>query len=316
MAATLGAAGVAGAAGPVLVRPDDLGPGKSWLRLQDDPSNASKSPGVQEIVAEPDPVWKDGSLHLGVSEGRQAQAAHYFPAKRDLAQLVGTGISYRAYQNSAKSTAGGYGANLQLPATCQGAFTTLSFEPGVNTDVDGRTGVAPDTWQELTFTASSQIRTSRAVAGVAAGASAPLSTFTAACDTPGDGVSGVIANVGRLGSDTATLDTYVDDIRIDGAVYNFTTAPAPSPSPTPTAGPSESSEPSPQPPTRTPVPTTEPTSEPDHHRQPKGPVAAGEGGGDGGGHAPVWTGVGVSLILASTLGAIVLRRRSSARHDR
>ncbi|MEB8341950.1 hypothetical protein [Streptomyces endophyticus] len=218
-----GSVGVSAAAeAPVKVHPSDLGPEGPWYRFQDDPSNAGKAPGTQEISPEPDPVHFNGSLHLAVKDGQQAQAAHYFTGAKSLSTLLSRGISYRAYVDSAQSSITGYGPNLQLPSLCLGAFTTLSFEPNANTDTDGHQGMAGDTWQKFEVTKTSLVKTSRTIPGVAAaGATAPLGAFAQACAAAGDGAFGVIANVGTLGSADASLGTYVDDITIDGSTYDF-----------------------------------------------------------------------------------------------
>ncbi len=207
------------------VTPADLGPGRSWIRLQDDPSNAGRLPGTQEVSPFADPVRFNGSLHLAIGPGRQSQAAHRFPRPIPLATIAAAELSYDSYVDSARSTATGTAANLQLPMVCRGGFTTLSFQPQLATDSHGRTGVVPDTWQHFVSSAASRWRTSRAVPGVPtlpAGTDAPLSTYLATCVSPGDGVAGVIANVGTLGSPTATLDTFVDNLTVNGTVHDFT----------------------------------------------------------------------------------------------
>ena len=210
------------ATGPTVVHPSGIGPSGPWIRLQDDPSNAGRTPGVQEIAAKSDPVRYDGSLHLAVKDGQQSQVAHYSTSPRSLSALLGKGISYYAYLNSSGSTLTEYGPNLQFPMICKGRFTTLSFEPRNNPDTTGRTGMAPDTWQRFSVTSDSTIRTSREVAGVApAGGSAPMRDFVAGCTGTGDGAVGVIANVGTLGSTASTLDTYVDLIDFAGTTYDF-----------------------------------------------------------------------------------------------
>jgi hypothetical protein len=208
-------------AADIAVHPDDLGPAGPWYRLQDDPSNAGKAYGTQEVAPFADAEWLDGSLHLGLEASEQSQAAHPFSAPIPLSTLLSTGISYSAYQNSAASTAGNTGANLQFPMICGGTFTTISFEPGRNVDSEGRNGVVPDTWQHFVATASSSWRTSQAAAGIPAQGDATLQTFADACAAPGDGALGVIAKIGQLGSPTATLDTYVDGITVAGNTYNF-----------------------------------------------------------------------------------------------
>ncbi|MFC4890968.1 hypothetical protein ACFPK5_38280 [Streptomyces beijiangensis] len=225
LAAALAMSGAAAlpvaAADATVVPPSGLGAAGPWFRLQDDPGNAGIPHGNQEVTAFADARWLDGSLHLGIGGDESSQAAHAFAAPITLTSLLASGISYSAYQNSAKSTAANSGANLQFPMVCGGVFTTLSFEPGRNTDSEGRTGVVPDTWQDFVASGASSWRTSRAVATFPAMGDATFSEFAAACTAPGDGALGVIARVGRLGSPTATLDTYVDGITVAGNTYNF-----------------------------------------------------------------------------------------------
>jgi hypothetical protein len=229
------AAGAAAAATPdgprprpnvVRVLPGDLGPDGPWLRLQDDPSNAGRPYGVQEVSPFPDPVFHDGSLHLAVAgndPAQQAQAAHYFTAAVPLTEVAARPLAYDLYVKGATSTPDAipFGANLQLPVVCQGAFTTLSFQPQLATDSKGRTGAVADAWRHFDAGGSTQWRTSRAVAGFAAQSDHPLTDYVGACDAAGDGAIGVIANVGRLGDATASLDTYVDNITVDGTLYDF-----------------------------------------------------------------------------------------------
>ncbi|MEU8503664.1 hypothetical protein AB0C40_02830 [Streptomyces brevispora] len=199
-----------------VVHQDGLGPNGPWLRLQE--TTPDREPGVQEVSPKPDPVHLNGSLRLAIAAGQQAQAAHYFNATwtpEPMQPLLNTGISYWAYTASEGSSVTNIGANLQLPASC-GGFTTLSFEPGNNTDVQGA-ALKPDTWQKYRLTGNSVMRTSRAVAGVPAGADAPLSHFVTACE----GAYGVIANIGRLGDPNGTLNTYVDNITAKGATWDF-----------------------------------------------------------------------------------------------
>ncbi|MFC4032300.1 hypothetical protein ACFO3J_12500 [Streptomyces polygonati] len=205
----------------------DLGPSGPWLRLQDDPSNAGRPPGVQEVSPFADPVRFDGSLHLAVApapQAQQAQAAHYFNRKIPLRTLTAVTPSYDMYVRSWTSTPAAipYGANLQLPVFCQGAFTTLSFLPELATDSQGRTGAVADTWRHFVAGPASHWSTSRAVASFGAQSEHPLSDYVAACDAAGDGAIGVIANVGRLGDAGAGLDTYVDNLAVNGTVYEFT----------------------------------------------------------------------------------------------
>ncbi|WP_328695928.1 hypothetical protein [Streptomyces sp. NBC_00342] len=198
------------------VHQDGLGPAGPWLRLQE--TTPDREPGVQEISPKPDPVHLNGSLRLAIAAGQQAQAAHYFNATWTpvpMRPLLDAGVSYWAYTASEGSSVTGIGANLQFPASC-GGFTTLSFEPGNNTDERGA-ALKPDTWQKYRLTDDSVMRTSRAVAGIPAGGDAPLSHFVTACE----GAYGVIANIGRLGDPNGTLNTYVDDITAQGTTWDF-----------------------------------------------------------------------------------------------
>ncbi|WLQ35638.1 hypothetical protein P8A18_20420 [Streptomyces castrisilvae] len=198
------------------VGPSGLGPAGPWFRLQE--TTPDRDPGIQEVSPKPDPVHLNGSLHLSIGAGEQAQAAHYFNATWTpvpMQPLLDAGISYWAYTATEGSSVTSIGANLQLPASC-GGFTTLSFEPGSNPDVDGQS-LKPDTWQKYRFTGDSVVRTSRAVAGIPAGGDAPLSHFVAQCE----GAYGVIANIGRLGDTNGTLNTYVDNITAQGTVWDF-----------------------------------------------------------------------------------------------
>ncbi|MFF0049182.1 hypothetical protein [Streptomyces sp. NPDC005498] len=200
----------------------DLGPGRPWIRLQDDPGNVGRPPGVQEVSPFADPVGFNGSLHLAIAGGQQAQAAHYFTQQISLSTIAAAELSYDTFVASTTPPgAVGVGPNLQLPMICQGAFTTLSFRPEDNTDAQGHPGVVPDTWQHFASSGSSPWRTSRAVATFPAQSDNPLSDYVAACDAPGDGVIGVIANVGRLGNVNDTLDTYVDNLTVNGTAYDF-----------------------------------------------------------------------------------------------
>ncbi|WNI29912.1 hypothetical protein [Streptomyces sp. ITFR-6] len=174
--------------------PSGLGPAGPWFRLQE--TTPERDPGVHEVAPKPDPVHLNGSPHLAIGAGQQAQAAHYFNetwTPLPLKPLLDAGLSYWAYTATEGSGVTDIGANLQLPASC-GGFTTLSFEPGANTDARGE-ALKPDTWQKYHLTAGSVMRTSRAVAGIPAGGDAPLSHFVEACE----GAYGVIANIGRLG---------------------------------------------------------------------------------------------------------------------
>ncbi|MFD7429349.1 hypothetical protein ACFV6Z_20260 [Streptomyces sp. NPDC059818] len=200
----------------VTVHQDGLGPDGPWLRLQE--TTPERDPGVQEVSPKPDPVHLNGSLRLAIAAGQQAQAAHYFNATwtpEPMRPLLDAGLSYWAYTASEGSSVTNIGANLQLPASC-GGFTTLSFEPGTNTDVQGA-ALKPDTWQKYRLTGDSVMRTSRAVAGIPAGGDAPLSHFVTACE----GAYGVIADIGRLGDPNGTLNTYVDNITAKGTTWDF-----------------------------------------------------------------------------------------------
>ncbi|MFI6861871.1 hypothetical protein ACIBKZ_18565 [Streptomyces sp. NPDC050421] len=220
-ALTLLACGIAPTAGAddtvQTVHPSSLGPTGPWFRLQE--TTPDRDPGIQEVSPKPDPVHLNGSLRLAIGPGEQAQAAHYFNATwtpEPMQPLLDAGISYWAYTSTEGSSVTNIGANLQLPASC-GGFTTLSFEPGSNTDVQGE-ALKPDTWQQYRFTGDSVMRTSRAVAGIPAGGDAPLSHFIAECE----GAYGVIANIGRLGDAVnGRLNTYVDNITAKGTTWDF-----------------------------------------------------------------------------------------------
>ncbi|MET7646697.1 hypothetical protein ABZS83_24340 [Streptomyces sp. NPDC005426] len=250
------------------VHPSGLGPAGPWFRLQE--TTPGRDPGIQEVSPKPDPVHLNGSLHLAIRHGEQAQAAHYFNATwtpEPMQPLLDSGISYWAYTSTEGSSVTNIGANLQLPASC-GGFTTLSFEPGSNTDVQGD-ALKPDTWQKYRFTGDSVMRTSRAVAGVPAGGNAPLSHFVAECE----GAYGVIANIGRLGDPKGRLNTFVDNITAKGTTWDFAVTandggPSPSPSPTRPHHP-------------------KPTQSGGHgggHGNGNGHWGNGNGGGHGGGH--------------------------------
>ncbi|UWE12910.1 hypothetical protein [Actinacidiphila bryophytorum] len=207
----------------------DLGPQGPWLRLQDDPSNAGRPNGVQEVAPFADPVRFNGSLHLsvaGAAQAQQAQAAHYFNRVAGFAAIGANPLSYDMYVRGWTSTPSAvtFGANLQLPGFCQGAFTTLSFQPQLATDAQGRTGAVADTWRHFDAGGAALWRTSRAVGTFAAGSDHPFSDYAAACNAAGDGAIGVIANVGRLGDAAASLDTYVDNLTVNGTVYDFAVA--------------------------------------------------------------------------------------------
>ncbi|RPK45456.1 hypothetical protein EES39_15145 [Streptomyces sp. ADI92-24] len=198
------------------VHQDGLGPNGPWLRLQE--TTPDREPGVQVVSPKPDPVHLNGSLRLAIAAGQQAQAAHYFNSTwtpEPMQPLLDAGVSYWAYTASEGSSVTNIGANLQFPASC-GGFTTLSFEPGHNTDTQGA-ALEPDTWQKYRLTGDSVMRTSRAVAGIPAGGDAPLSHFVTACE----GAYGVIANIGRLGDPNGTLNTYVDNITAKGTTWDF-----------------------------------------------------------------------------------------------
>ncbi|MFD9499049.1 hypothetical protein [Streptomyces sp. NPDC060035] len=206
------------------VRAADLGPGGSWSRLQDVPSIANRPPGVQEVSPITDPVRFNGSLHLAVAGGQQAQAAHHYTAPVPLSTVAAAELSYDSYVRTVEDGATGTAANLQLPLVCQGASTTLSFQPQLATDGQGRTGVVPDTWQHFASTGSSLWRTSQALPtdpALPAGSDSPMSTYAAACDAPGDGVGGLVASVGRPGDVEASLDTYVDNLTVNGTTHDF-----------------------------------------------------------------------------------------------
>ncbi|NJP48201.1 hypothetical protein [Actinacidiphila epipremni] len=223
------AAGTASAA-PVVhqrVTAAQLGPQGPWLRLQDDPGNAGRPFGVQEVSPFADPVRFNGSLHLSVAgapQAQQSQAAHYYSQVVPFSAIGASTLSYDMYVRSWTSTPSAipYGANLQLPGFCQGAFTTLSFQPQLATDTQGRTGAVADTWRHFDAGGAALWRTSRAVGPFAAGSDHPFSDYATTCNAATDGAIGVIANVGRLGDASASLDTYVDNLTVNGTVYDFT----------------------------------------------------------------------------------------------
>ncbi|WP_326629953.1 hypothetical protein OG243_27925 [Streptomyces sp. NBC_01318] len=225
--ALLAPAAVGAAAPNILeqVRAVHLGPNGPWFRLEDDPGNVNIPPGTEEVSPFADPVRFNGSLHLAIGPGQKSQAAHPFPQLTPLSTIASSELSYDTFVRSSTSTnpphAVGVGPNLQLPLLCQGVFTTLSFRPEDNTDAQGHPGVVPDTWQHFASSASSPWRTSQTVATFPAQSDNPLSDYVAACDAPGDGVFGVIANVGRLGAVNLALDTYVDNLTANGTVYDF-----------------------------------------------------------------------------------------------
>ncbi|MBY8883125.1 hypothetical protein [Actinacidiphila acidipaludis] len=208
----------------------DLGPSGSWLRLQDTPATAGLPAGVQQVVPFADPAHFDGSLHLAVTAGkgaaRQAQAVHPFNRKVPLSGIASLAPSYDLYVRSWTSTASAvrYGASLQLLSVCRGAASTLSFQPQLAVDAQGRTGAIADTWRHFVAGPASLWVTSRPVGSFAAGTSHPLSAYASACDAPGDGATAVAANVGGPRDAKAGLDTYVDNIAVNGTVYEFTAA--------------------------------------------------------------------------------------------
>ncbi|MFI0940141.1 hypothetical protein [Streptomyces sp. NPDC021020] len=203
----------------------DLGPQGPWLRLQDDPGNAGRPFGTQEVSPFADPVRFNGSLHLavtGAAEAQQSQAAHYFTAPVAFGDIAAAPLSYDLYvRGSSTPSAIAGGANLQLPGFCGGAFTTLSFQPQLATDTQGRTGAVADIWRHFDAGGAALWRTSRAVGSFAAGSDHPFGDYVAACGGADSGAIGVIANVGRLGDASANLDTYVDNLTVDGTVYDF-----------------------------------------------------------------------------------------------
>lgn len=203
------------------VRAADLKHEGPWVPLQAD---VGRTPGVQEVSPFADPVRFNGSLHLATAGGQQAQAAHYYAAPVPLSTVAAAELSYDSYVKTVEGGATGTAAILQLPLLCQGAFTTLSFQPQLATDSQGRTGVVPDTWQHFEPAGSALWRTAGAPAAVPAlpaGSDAALSTYAAACDAPGDGVLGIVANAGGPGDAEVTLDTYVDNLTVGGTTYDF-----------------------------------------------------------------------------------------------
>ena len=131
--------------------------------------------------------------------------------------------SYDMYVRSWTSSAAAvpYGAALQLPVLCQGASTTLSFQPQLAKDSLGRTGAVADTWRHFVAGSTSQWSTSRSVAGFDAGSVHTLGDYATACNAAGDGAVGVMAGVGGLGSAGQSLDTYVDNLAVNSTVYEF-----------------------------------------------------------------------------------------------
>jgi hypothetical protein len=225
------------------VTANDLGPSRSWQRLQDDPANASRSAGVEEISPFADGARFNGSLHLAVAatqagrqtgqnrpaqlvqvqQAQQAQVTHWFNRKIALSGIAAATPSYDMYVRSWTSSAAAVadGAALQLPVLCQGAATTLSFQPQLAKDSLGRTGAVADTWRHFVAGTASQWSTSAAVAGFDARSVHTLADFAAACDAPGDGAVGVMAAVNRTGSANQSLDTYVDNLAVNSTVYEF-----------------------------------------------------------------------------------------------
>ncbi|MFF7210720.1 hypothetical protein ACFZAU_09275 [Streptomyces sp. NPDC008238] len=203
------------------VRAADLGPGGPWFRLQDQPGNGDRTPGIQEVSPFADPVRFNGSLHLAITGDQQSQAAHPFPARVPLATIAASELSYDSFVTTGSVT--GTAANLQLPMICAGSFTTLSFQPQLATDSQGRQGVVQGVWQHFVNGPASLWRTSRQAGTIPAQADRTLAEYIAACTAAGDGVDGVIANAGRLGQPNAglTLDTYVDNLTVNGTTYDF-----------------------------------------------------------------------------------------------
>ena len=223
-----------------VVTPSGPGPGKPWLRLQDQgpDGNEGRTPGIQEIAPKSDPVQLNGSRHLAVTNDQQSQVvAHPFNSSAtpvSLQSLLDQGVSYWAYMDtrSDDTNLADFGPNLQFPSRCGDTFTTLSFEPGQNADAQG-SDLQPDTWQKYELTGASMMRTSQDVPGHPAGTDASLADFAAACS----GAYGIIADVGRLGSNAAGLDTYVDNITANGTTWDFA-EPGDGPGPTPYPAPS------------------------------------------------------------------------------
>src|SRR5262249_22322351 len=87
----------------------------------------------------------------------------------------------------------------------------------------GRQGVVQGVWQHFVNGPASLWRTSRQVGTIPAQADRTLAEYIAACTAAGDGVDGGIANAGRLGPPHAglTLDTYVDNLTVNGTTYDF-----------------------------------------------------------------------------------------------
>ncbi|MEE4545253.1 hypothetical protein V2S66_25195 [Streptomyces sp. V4-01] len=208
------------------VTANDLGPSRSWLRLQDDPANARRAAGVEEISPFADGARFNGSLHLAVAAGpsaQQSEVTHWFNRKIPLSGIAAATPSYDMYVRSWTSSAAAvpYGAALQLPVLCQGAPTTLSFQPQLAKDSLGRSGAVADTWRHFVAGADSPWSTSRAVAGLGAGSVHTLGDYATACAAAGDGAIGVMAGVSRPAAPGQGLDTYVDNLAVNSTVYEF-----------------------------------------------------------------------------------------------
>jgi hypothetical protein len=199
------------AAGVVTVRQAQIDKGSPWAVTPD-------STGVAAIGTLADPVFSDGSARLKVGPGQRAQLGHVLNGK--LSTLSTQPMSYDLYVNGSGSTAGAvpYGANLQLVITAP-TFTTLSFQPQLNGSVTA------NSWHEFAEGSTSKWRTSRAFGTYAAGSDATLKQFLAAAGGEAT-VAGVILNVGALGDASASLDTYVDNVRVGGSTFNFATSAA------------------------------------------------------------------------------------------
>lgn len=202
----------------------DIGPTGPWIPLAG--GDPARPAGVQEISPFADPVHFNGSLHLAVAGGavaQQAQAAHYFTQLLPLSTAKAGPLSYDFYVRGATSTPSAIpvGANLQLPSFCHGTFTTLSFQPQLATDSQGRTGAVADAWRHFDASGNAVWRTSQTIGPFAAGSDHLLSEYAAECNGAADGAIGVIANVGRLGDASASLDTYVDNLTVNGTQYDF-----------------------------------------------------------------------------------------------
>ncbi|MFC1440269.1 hypothetical protein ABUW04_18610 [Streptacidiphilus sp. N1-10] len=199
------------AAGVVTVRQAQIDKGSPWAVTPD-------SNGVAAIGTLADPDFSDGSARLKIGPGQRAQLGHILNGK--LSTVSTQPMSYDLYVNGSDSTASAvpFGANLQLVITAP-TFTTLSFQPQLNG------GVTAGSWHEFVQRSTSKWRTSRAFGTFAAGSDATLKQFLAAAGGEAT-VAGVILNVGALGDASASLDTYVDDVRVGGSRFNFATSPA------------------------------------------------------------------------------------------